>query len=97
MHDRNRTGDCTSSPTAAEDIRNQAVVLIYVLSLHPTHLIVPDLVSEITNNSENFAEGDGVERAVRDLTGIGLLRCPNGLVLPTRAALHFLKILNQTP
>jgi hypothetical protein len=30
-----------------------------------------------------------MERAVRDLTGIGLLDCPSGVVTPSRQALHF--------
>jgi len=33
--------------------------------------------------------GDGTERALRDLTGAGLLRREGATVLPTRAALHF--------
>ncbi len=35
-------------PTAAEDIRDQGIVLIHVLAVHPSHLIVPELVREIT-------------------------------------------------
>jgi hypothetical protein len=67
---------------------------MHVLALHPTNLIIPDLVREITNGSEEFAEGDAAERAIRDLTGVGLLHCPGGLVVPTRAALRFIQILN---
>lgn len=78
----------------AQDVRDQGIVLMHVLALHPTHLIVPDLVREITNGSEDFGEGDDVERAVRDLTGVGLLHCPGGLVVPTRAALRFIQVLN---
>jgi hypothetical protein len=84
-----------SSPTDAEDIRDQGVVLIHVLTRHPTLLMVPDLVREITSGSEEFAEGDNVERAIRDLTGYGLLHCPGGMVVPTPAALRFLKILYE--
>jgi hypothetical protein len=78
----------------AQDIRDQGVVLMHVLALHPMHLIVPDLIRELTNGSEDFAEGDRFERAVRDLTGIGLLYFTRGLVRPTRAALRFIEILN---
>lgn len=35
-----------SSPTSAEDARDQGVVLTHVLLLHPTHLKLPDLVLE---------------------------------------------------
>jgi hypothetical protein len=83
------------SPTEAEDIRDQGVVLIHVLTRHPTLLMVPELVREVTAGSEEFAEGDNVERAIRDLTGYGLLHCPGGIVMPTPAALRFIKILYE--
>lgn len=74
---------------ADDDLRDQGVVLFHVLALHPAHLIVPELVREITAGSADFTGIDAVERAVRDLTGVGLLDCPGGVVMPTRAALHF--------
>ena len=80
-------------PTAAEDIRDQGIVLIHVLAVHPSHLIVPELVREITAGTSEFAEDDRMERAVRDLTGLGLLRCPGGVVMPTRAAIRFNELL----
>jgi len=91
MADSNPTdrGDFVAPSTAAEDIRDQRIVLTYVLALHPTHLRVVELVREITAGTEGFAEGDPIERAVRDLTGIGLLNCPGGLVVPSHAALRF--------
>ncbi len=45
-------------------------------------------IRELTAGSAEFAEGDSFERAIRDLTGVGLLTCPAGIVAPTRAALH---------
>ncbi len=77
----------------AQDLKDQGVVLTHVLALHPTHLIVPDLVRELANGSEDFAENDNAERAIRDLTGVRLLDCAGGLVSPTRAALRFVEIL----
>jgi len=88
-------GDCHVPPTEAQDIRDQGVVLIHVLTRQPTLLTIPDLVREITAGSEGFAEGDAMERAVRDLTGVGLLMCPSGLAVPTPAAQRFLKILYE--
>lgn len=88
-------GDREVSPTEAEDIRDQGVVLVHVLSRHPTLLTIPDLVREITSGSEDFAEGDAIERAVRDLDGVGLLHCPGGLAVPSPAALRFLAILYE--
>jgi hypothetical protein len=80
-------------PTAAEDIRDQGIVLVHVLAVHPSHLIVPELVREITAGASEFAEDDRMERAVRDLTGLGLLHCPGGVVMPTRAAIRFNELL----
>lgn len=65
------------------DLRDQSVVLSRVLDLHPTHLSIPDLVGDLEGS------GDAYERAIRDLTGVGLLRCPGCVVEPTEAALHF--------
>lgn len=60
-----------ASPTAAQDLRDQGVVLTHVLAVHPTHLIVPELVREVTAGASDFAEDDRMERAVRDLTDLG--------------------------
>lgn len=93
MHDQpNETGD---PPTAGQDIKDQGIVLMHVLHRHPTLLRIPDLAREITAGSKGFAEGDAVERAVRELTGVGLMHCPNGLAIPAPAALRFLKILQE--
>lgn len=86
-------GDENVPPTAAEDIRDQGIVLIHVLAVHPTHLIVPELVLEVTAGAADFAEDDRMERAVRDLTGLGLLHCPGGVVVPSRAAIRFNELL----
>ena len=66
--------------------RGGSVVLTHVLAVQPAQLIVPELVREIDAGVAEFAEDDALERAVRDLTGLGLLRCPGGIVMPTRAA-----------
>lgn len=89
------SADGCDSPSEAEDVRDQGVVLIHVLTRHPALLTIPDLVREITSGSEDFDEGDNIERAIRDLVGYGLLHCPGGLVLPTPAAQRFLKILYE--
>lgn len=95
MHDQtNRPAfDGLASPTAAEDARDQRIVLTHVLALHPTSLIVPHLVSEVGAGIEEFDGGDGIERAVVDLTGVGLLQCPGGLVAPSHAAIRFDELL----
>lgn len=69
-----------------EDEKAQRAVLALVLFEHPDHRTIPDLAREL-NAAEDF--NDAVERAIRDLVGVGLLRCERGRVLPTEAALHF--------
>jgi len=71
-----------------EDEKAQRAVLALVLFEHPDHRTIPDLAREL-NAAEDFMAGDAVERAIRDLVGVGLLRCERGRVLPTEAALHF--------
>jgi hypothetical protein len=83
---------CDASPNQTRDLHDQAVVLRHVLAAHPEHRTIPCLVRELTGDSETFAESDAYERAVRDLTGVGLLRCPCGMVEPTRAALRFYEL-----
>ena len=86
----NRIGaGCDASPNQTRDLHDQAVVLRHVLAVHPERLTIPNLVRELTGDSETFAKSDALERAVRDLTGVGLLRCPCGVVEPTSAALRF--------
>ncbi|MEX2448770.1 MAG: hypothetical protein WD404_08515 [Solirubrobacterales bacterium] len=94
MHDNPKgAGDEDASPTAVQDLQDQGVVLEHVLMVHPTHLIVPELVREITAGAADFAEGDRFERAIRDLTGLGLLHCPGGVVVPSHSAIRCAQIL----
>jgi hypothetical protein len=53
-----------------------------VLDEHPTLLASEEVEREV-------GADDGTERALRDLTGAGLLRQEGATVFPTRAALHF--------
>jgi hypothetical protein len=67
-----------------DDLRAQRVVLSYVLDLHPTQASMPALVHDLVEDAS-----DTYERAIRDLTGVGLLHCSGGIVAPTVAALRF--------
>jgi hypothetical protein len=80
-------------PNHAQDIKDQGIVLMHVLDLHPVNLIVPQLVTGLTADTEDLAEGDRYARAVRDLVGVGLLRIHRGLIVPTRPALRFNEIM----
>lgn len=98
MHEQPIQGhrDTGSSRTnQAQDLYDQGVVLIHVLTIHPTYLRLMELAREITAGSADFAEADRIERAVRELTGVGLLFRAGDLVLPTRTALRFNEILGE--
>ena len=79
---------------AAEDAATESAVLQQVLALHPIQVTLPELVREIGGESPSFGVRDGIERAVRDLTGVGLLH-GGGLIAPTHAALRFSELLDR--
>ncbi len=91
MADENPTGKgAAEHPTpAAQDLRDQAVVLTLLLSNWPAHLGPDDLIREIASDPDSFAERDHVERAIRDLVDVGLALRSDAAVVPSRAALHF--------
>jgi len=78
---------CNPPSTTRDDAKAQRAVLGLVLAQHPTQLTICELAREI-NQGQDFAADDSVERAIRDLVGVGVLRCQGALVLPTRPALH---------
>ncbi len=80
---------------AAEDAATESAVLQQVLALHPIQVTLLELVREIGGESPSFAVRDGIERAVRDLTGVGLLHGHGGLIAPTHAALRFSELLDR--
>lgn len=75
--------------TWAEDESMESAVLRQLLDLHPMRLTLAELVRELDSDGGSFAGRDAVERAVRDLTGVGLLHKETEFVTPTRAALRF--------
>jgi hypothetical protein len=79
---------------AAEDAATESAVLRQILNLHPVLVTVAELVREVAGESPGFAERDAIERAVRDLTGAGLLHSHEDFLLPTRAALRFSELLD---
>jgi hypothetical protein len=80
---------------AADDAATESAVLQRVLDFHPVLVTVAELVREVSGESAGFAERDAVERAVRDLTGAGLLHRHDTFVIPTRAALRFSELLDR--
>lgn len=80
--------DDTRTP-AAEDAAIEAAVLQHVLALHPTQVTMAELIRDVGGESPDFEQRDAIERAVRDLTGAGLLHRHDSFVLPSRAAIRF--------
>ena len=64
------------------DRGTQRAILALALAAHPKSLTIPDLAREID-------QGDAVERAVRDLVGVGLLEAGGISIKSSAAALHF--------
>jgi hypothetical protein len=79
--------------TIDQDRAQESAVLQHVLALHPTAITIEELVRELDPGRDSFDQRDAVERAVRDLSGAGLLHRNDSLVLPTRAALRFDQLL----
>jgi hypothetical protein len=76
-------------PTAApDDGFYEEAVLRHVLDWQPTVLRLSDVIREVSQDPGEFAHRDGVERAVRDLTKVGLLHRHGDCVLPTSTAVY---------
>lgn len=88
MRDESRT-------TWAEDETMESAVLRQLLDLHPTRLTLEELAREFGGDGGSFAERDAVERAVRQLTGAGLVHRGEEFVAPSRAALRFSELLDD--
>lgn len=81
--------------TREEDAAVEAAVLQQVLALHPTALTLGELRRALGAEEEGFAVADAIERAVRDLVGAGLLHRNEDFLLPTRAALRLVELLER--
>ena len=84
------------SPTnQGDDSRTEAALIQRVLDLHPTRVTTDELVRDLAGEDADFGSRDGIERAIRELTGAGLLhRSDDGFVTPTRAAVHLSELLD---
>ena len=76
-----------SAPAEEDDVYEQAV-LRHVLSAQPTILRLCDLIREVRPVPGDTMPRDSVERAVRDLTLVGLLHRQGECVLPTPTAVY---------
>jgi hypothetical protein len=77
----------SAEDSASEDRRTEHAVLAFLLDQHPTLLTEEELTFAL--DPKDLAEKDAIARAIRELTGAGLLRLSGGLLTPTRAALYF--------
>jgi hypothetical protein len=89
MDNPSGAGHERATSTADRDDRDQAAVLREVLNIYPEVLTLEELDRELTFASDAFSDHDRIERAVRDLTRMGLLHQVGPLVLPTRTATAF--------
>lgn len=93
MRDQRNRSVPSDLTTARQDQISQQGVLHAVIDLHPAQVTVSELVSQLTRYPDDFGERDGIERAVLDLAGVGLLHRhdylnrPDALVTPTQAAI----------
>lgn len=81
--------------TRQGDVATESALMQLLLDLHPTLLTVGEIVREIAGEDPAFAERDSIERAVRDLSGAGLLHYKEEFAIPTRAALRFNELLDR--
>jgi hypothetical protein len=81
--------------TAGGDARVEAAVLRLALDLHPSQASIDEVVRELADDPEDFAQRDAVERAASDLVRTGLLHRNGEFVFPTRAALRFAQLLGS--
>jgi hypothetical protein len=94
MADSNPT-DCAERDPAGpadQDAKAERAVLAFLVDEHPNQLTVGEVSWALNTDPVEFEAEDAVERAVRELVGAGLLRCSDGFVLPTRAALYFARL-----
>jgi hypothetical protein len=79
-----------------EDTRVEAALIQRVLDLHPARVTGDELIRDLAGEDADFGARDAIERAIRELTGAGLLhRSDDGFVTPTRAAVHLGELLGR--
>lgn len=71
-----------------EDRIIQHGLLAHLTLEHPAPFTEADLIRELATDPEEFGSRDDIQRAIRDLAGVGLLHRYGPFVLPTRAALY---------
>ncbi len=76
-----------------QDTQTQRAVLLHALSSDPAILSDDEVILAIAEDAEDFAERDAVLRALRDLSGYGLMHYRHGFAQTTRAAVRANELL----
>ena len=81
---------------ADEDLQDQALVLDRLPAHNPTHMQVSDLQRELQLGEDEFDRRDRVDQAITQLKWAGLALCCGSAFMPTRAALHYRLLSDET-
>lgn len=95
MHRKPNGTTAQANHEHAQDVREQAIVLTHVLALDSDHQTILALARSLDTEPGDFKRPNAVERAIRDLTCVGLLEIASGQVHPTSAARRFLEIVES--
>lgn len=91
MHDQDICeGPCL--PPNPGDRKTETAVLSLLLAEHPTRLSMEELTLVLHADPDRPDPEDAAERAVRELTGAGLLHRDGRFLTPSRAALYFSRL-----
>jgi hypothetical protein len=71
------------------DDRDAAATLTALLLAHPGQRSTDELIRELAEDLDRFAERDRIENAIRDLVRAGLAHRHGRFVFATRAAARF--------
>ena len=104
MHDHRSHGRDSERPNS--DVRNEATtdeqdtaveiaVIALILSRHPAQLTLAELIREVADDPSQFRQVDAIERAVRDLGGVGLLNRNGEFLVPSQATLRMDKLVSS--
>jgi hypothetical protein len=81
--------------TRDDDLATESAVLQRIIDVHPARLTIAELVRELAGEEVDFGTRDAIERAARDLSGVGLVHMADDFVTPTRAALRYWELLER--
>jgi hypothetical protein len=83
------TRACVVPPHDHDDDLVESAVLTVLLLAHPAQRSTDELIREMSEHPNDFAESDRIENAIRDLVGAGLAHRHGAFVFATRAAVRF--------